>query len=406
MGLLDSLASGLRGVGMTLSPGVFNAGVAQDNAQQAQNQLRQNLLISQVIKGVESGAIPQNHPIVAQLGLPQGAIGPTPETSARIEAAKRDADFRRQFSKLDPQSNDYYDKVIQIAGTYGKQDLAMNALKAKEDRLSKAQTALDALNERSRATDLRHEERMMGIEYRAERDAATEQYRADKLELARQQQAMVRALKNMGGEGAAKTIYDADSLTGLSYYAPGKSIHGKPAPAPAGFLSKRDKDAAFDTQISAARTQINALLTSLKENPRSTASLFAPLIQGTEALASSITGGGGIGSAASDASVLKASLIKNLTPLIGSLSRESNKDTAILQNALGLINTGTTDSVKKGLEIWGGILNDVVERRGSNRPSPDTLIPDTGKGVYVETVTTRTGKRLGKKADGTVEEIR
>lgn len=397
MAILDSLAAGLRGLGMTLSPGVFQAGVAEDQRMQQTAELRKNAILAQVIKGVESGAIPQEKagPLLAQFGMPANMVGPTPETLARTQAVQEEAAFRQKAAALDRSSPTFYDDVAHLALQHGKQDVAANMIKAKEQRLATMTTAANALAERVRHNDQQYEIAMQRLgdkkEYEAERNRLTELFQGQRNELLREGNEIKRLMTEMGGREPAKEIYDPNSPTGRAWFAPGKQIHGQPAPASAAFTRDADKQAQRNVQLNTALSAIGDLEQMVEANPRSTVGMGAPLVKGFENLANAIAPGS-VESQASQAEVSKQTLVKTLSAITGSLAKESNKDVARLETALGLINTGTQDSMKKGLTIWKGVIKDIQSKEGS-------------ASGYVEIRTAQDGRKIGRKADGTFEVI-
>lgn len=102
MPILDSLASGLRGLGMTLSPGVFQAGVSEDQQQRQIDEQRRNTVLAQVIKGIESGAIQQSQaaPVLTQMGIPANIIGQSPQTQIALEQLSRERMLRKTLDDL------------------------------------------------------------------------------------------------------------------------------------------------------------------------------------------------------------------------------------------------------------------------------------------------------------------
>lgn len=114
----------LRGLGSALNPAVMEQVGTEDRARIAQQQQMQMLMLGQVIKGVESGAIDPSK-LPPQL---QGLIGPTPQV-------KREIDLRRAVDALTPEQRQQPGVLKNIFLQYGDPKEALSFY-AKENSLT------------------------------------------------------------------------------------------------------------------------------------------------------------------------------------------------------------------------------------------------------------------------------
>lgn len=92
--MLDALAQGLRSAGGILSPGVSKQLDDERELAMRQEQAKRAMIAQRIIAGVEQGAIDPNmgRQQLAAVGfgnMPEGALGPTPESQARMAQLER-----------------------------------------------------------------------------------------------------------------------------------------------------------------------------------------------------------------------------------------------------------------------------------------------------------------------------
>jgi hypothetical protein len=121
----------LRGLGSVLNPQVAQ-GLQQEGLINAQGDERmQQLMLSQIIKGVESGSI---DPAKLQ-GTPLAGMGPDAQTQARMQAQKQDAAFRQEMTALGPDAD--HATLAQVAMKYGRPELAVKFAEFKENKAAR-----------------------------------------------------------------------------------------------------------------------------------------------------------------------------------------------------------------------------------------------------------------------------
>jgi hypothetical protein len=118
--------------------------------------------------------------------------------------------------------------------------------------------------------------------------------------------------------------------------------------------------------IQVAEVVMSDLEKSLKNNSRSTVGLGVPIVRGVEAVGQ-LVAPGAIGSQATLAAQNKQQLVQlGAQVLGGSLGRLSNQDTQRIQEGMGMINSGTEEGLKKGIDHFRTVIN--TAKRGGAAP--------------------------------------
>jgi hypothetical protein len=198
---LSSLAGGLRAAGGVLNPSVLQANEREQILQQQQQQRTRDLITAQILRAAEGGAIDpaQASQVLQQQGInmPSGVVGPSAETQARQQALKNEQAFRTEIDSLQDRTPE---SIAKIAMKYGKPEIAVSLYNAQEQRAARMQTAADAIAERQRQADLRHEEALARAADQRQRDIENERYRRDRLQSDAQFKALQIELTRMGLE--------------------------------------------------------------------------------------------------------------------------------------------------------------------------------------------------------------
>ena len=198
----------LRGLGSVLNPAVAQ-GLQQEGLINAQGDERmQQLMLAQVIKGVESGSI---DPAKLQ-GTPLAGMGPDAQTQARMQAQAQDSQFRQEMGALGPNAEP--DALAAVAVKHGKPELALQFTKAKEDRAARLQTAADNLSMRQQTLDQQKELALQRAADQKERDAINAGFRQQTIALQQQGLDLKAELGRMGINASAdKQSAAADKQT-------------------------------------------------------------------------------------------------------------------------------------------------------------------------------------------------
>src|SRR3990167_5221092 len=362
-GFLENLSLGLRGAGGILDPGVFQQQNQEQSMMAQVAERRRDMIAQQIIKAAESGAMETEvaQQKLAQLGYGGMSVGPTEETKAKKVALENNVLFRR--AAIEARGDE--DKLADAAMTYGKPEIAERIYRSKQDRAAALERHRDSLDMRLQAIDIQSSDRNASLE---QRDQASR--RADETKRAiasvEAQIAMLRLdRRGEGGSKEPKAIYDSTSSTGFIWDAPGReSLHGKPAPPPAGFTRLQNFQGTVEAQMGAALENITKLEKLVTDNPRSVATMFAPVKRGIEGLAD-VVKPGLVASPANEGERLIQSTIVNLPALFGTMGRMSNQDTVRLQTAIGKLKSGTAEVMQEGLASLKKLILERQTRTGA-----------------------------------------
>lgn len=142
-GILEGLASGLRVAGGTLSPEVYQGFERQTEQGNAQNAALRNLMLQQMMKGVESGAVtlPEGSPL-------KQIVGPDAATQERQRALADRRKISEGISQLAPEDRTNPLKLAEVFMVNGDHATGAKYIDAFENRQARIQTARDALEGR------------------------------------------------------------------------------------------------------------------------------------------------------------------------------------------------------------------------------------------------------------------
>lgn len=192
MGLLDSLAQGLRSAGGILSEDVYKRQGEEEKVAQSLQQQQKNLMAQQVIKGAESGAIP---PEVAKQALSrlfpgmEVPVGPDAQTQQRQDEIGRRQKIADGFKALAPEDRSNPLRIAQVFMENGDHERGAKYLDAAETRQARQETLIANLEQRRADLEMRSQDRALDREQRAEMARQANELRAT---IAQGQQAIAR----------------------------------------------------------------------------------------------------------------------------------------------------------------------------------------------------------------------
>lgn len=203
MGYLDSLAGGLRAAAGIVSPDAQKQIVEEDQRNTMLRAQQQQIVLQNLARQVESGAMPQEQAaqVAQQVGLPAQLVGgPSMEAQARKQALDNEMGFRQAVSE----SNGDIASIANAAMRYGKPDIAVTIFNRQEDRAARLQDRRDQIAARERELQMRLEDKTLDREMRerlgAESNALKQQQLALQGEIARGNQELQRLRIEMMGD--------------------------------------------------------------------------------------------------------------------------------------------------------------------------------------------------------------